>query len=167
MASNRLQQRQTMDLHPTVIPVDAPVVFSAFSAEDDLRKAVITGVAASFAVLGVTNHAPAGKFLLYQQEDVLRDDRFVVALHVILREHSVFACKVKKGCRGSQVTGIAADVLVQHVDLSTVIVSLSEQGIVFFVIDNRINVALTKVITYQLWGLNVQTQVESKNTSSD
>ena len=40
-------------------------------------------------------------------------------------------------------TGIAADVLVQHVDLSTVIVSLLEQGIVFFVIDNRINVALS------------------------
>ena len=69
---------------PTVIPVDAPLVFSAFTTKDNLRKAVITGVAASFAVLGVTNHAPADKFLLYQQEDVLRDDRFVVAFNVVL-----------------------------------------------------------------------------------
>jgi hypothetical protein len=86
-----------MDLHPTVIPVDAPVVFSAFSAEDDLRKAVITGVAASFAVLSGANHAPADKFLLYQQEDVLRDDRFVVAFHVVLRDKSAIIWNRKEG----------------------------------------------------------------------
>lgn len=40
------------------------------------------GVAVAFAVVAGVDHAPADQFLLYQQEDVLRNDRFVVALHV-------------------------------------------------------------------------------------
>ena len=43
----------------------------------------------AFAVVAGMDYAPADQFLLHQQEDVLRNDRLVVAFHVVLRDGSV------------------------------------------------------------------------------
>lgn len=43
----------------------------------------------AFAVVAGMDNAPADQFLLYQQEDVLRYDRFMVAFHVVLRNGAI------------------------------------------------------------------------------
>ena len=43
----------------------------------------------AFAVVAGVDHASADQFLLHQQEDVLRNDRFVVAFHIVLRNGAV------------------------------------------------------------------------------
>ncbi len=43
----------------------------------------------ALAVVAGMDHAPSDQFLLHQQEDVFRNDRFVVALHVVLRDGAV------------------------------------------------------------------------------
>jgi hypothetical protein len=69
--------------------VDAAVKLSALTAENDLGKAVFAGVAVSFAVFAGMDHAPADQLLLNQKENILRDDGFVVALHVVLRDGAI------------------------------------------------------------------------------
>lgn len=43
----------------------------------------------ALAVVAGMDHAHSDQFLLHQQEDVFRNDRFVVALHVVLRDGAV------------------------------------------------------------------------------
>ena len=43
----------------------------------------------TFAVVAGVDHAPSDQLLLHQQEDVLRNDRFVVAFHIVLRNGAV------------------------------------------------------------------------------
>lgn len=50
---------------------------------------MLAGVAVAFAVVAGVNHASADQFLLHQQEDVLRNNRFMVALHVVLRDGAI------------------------------------------------------------------------------
>ncbi len=76
-------------LTASVVPVDASVKLAALAAENDLRETVLAGVAAPFAIIAGMYHAPADQLLLYQKEDVLRDDSFVVALHIVLRNGAV------------------------------------------------------------------------------
>ena len=73
----------------TVVPVNAPEEFTAFTAENHLGKTVIAGVAAPFTILSGMHKPSSCKLLLHQKEDVLWNDRFVVALHVILRDSAV------------------------------------------------------------------------------
>ena len=73
----------------TVVPVNAPEEFTAFTAENHLGKTVIAGVAAPFTILSGMHKPSSCKLLLHQKEDVLRNDRFVVALHVVLRDSAV------------------------------------------------------------------------------
>lgn len=42
-----------------------------------------------FAVVAGVDHAPADQLLLHQKEDVLRNDRLVVAIHIVLRDDAV------------------------------------------------------------------------------
>ena len=70
----------------TVVPANAPEEFTAFTAENHLGKTVIAGVAAPFTILSGMNQPSSCKFLLHQKEDVLRNDCFVIALHVITSE---------------------------------------------------------------------------------
>ena len=69
--------------------MDAAVKLPALAAENDLGKTMLAGVAVTFAVLAGMDHASADQFFLDQQEDVLRNDRFMVALHVVLRDGAV------------------------------------------------------------------------------
>jgi len=62
--------------------MNAPVKYTALTAENNLSETV-------FAVVAGMDHAPADQFLLHQKEDVLRDDRFVVTIHVVLRDGAV------------------------------------------------------------------------------
>lgn len=43
----------------------------------------------AFAVVAGVNHASADQFLLHKQEDVLRNNRFMVALNVVLRDGAI------------------------------------------------------------------------------
>lgn len=72
-----------------VVPVDAPVELPAFTAFDHLGEVVAAGVGALDTVGAGVHHAPSGKLLLHQQEDVLRDDGLVVVFHVVLRHQPV------------------------------------------------------------------------------
>ena len=76
-------------LAASVVPVDTPVEFTALAAENDLCKTVLARVAAPFAVIAGMDHAPANQLLLHQQEDVLRDDSLVIALHIVLWDGAV------------------------------------------------------------------------------
>ena len=64
--------------------MDASVILATLTAEYDLCETMLAGVAAAFAIFGGVHPAPSGQLLLYQKEDVLRYDRFVVALHIVL-----------------------------------------------------------------------------------
>lgn len=72
-----------------VVPVDAPVKFSAVSAENHLRKAVIAGEAAFLACRADVDYPATDKLRLYLHEEFFRNDRFVVALDVVLRNGAV------------------------------------------------------------------------------
>ena len=72
-----------------VVPVDAPVKFSAVSAENHLRKAVIAGEAAFLACRADVDYPATDKLCLHLHEELFRNDRFVVALDVVLRNGAV------------------------------------------------------------------------------
>lgn len=69
--------------------MNASVEFTALAAENDLRETVLAGVAVPFAVIAGVDNVPADQFFLNQKKDVLRDNRFMVALHVVLRDGAV------------------------------------------------------------------------------
>ncbi len=69
--------------------MDAPEEFTAVSAENHLGKTVLAGVTAALAVLRGMDQPPACKLLLHQQEDVLWDDRLMIALDVVLWDGTV------------------------------------------------------------------------------
>lgn len=69
--------------------MDAPVILATLAAEYDLCKTMLAGVAAALAILGGVHSAPSGQLLLHQKEDVLWDDRLVVAFHIVLRHGAV------------------------------------------------------------------------------
>ena len=71
------------------VPVDAPEEFSAVAAENHLGKTVLAGVSSALSVIAQVHRTSPGKLLLHQKEDVLRDDRFVIALYVVLRNGAV------------------------------------------------------------------------------
>ena len=69
--------------------MDAPVKFTALTAENNLSETVLAGVAAPFAVLCGMHQPSPCKFLLHQKDDVLRDDCLMVSFHVVLRDGAV------------------------------------------------------------------------------
>lgn len=72
-----------------VVPVDSAEHFATFTANDNLCKAVVAAVGAFFAIGTGFDHSPAYQLLLHPQEDVLWNDCFVVALHIILRNNAI------------------------------------------------------------------------------
>lgn len=72
-----------------VIPVDAPVELAAFSADDHLGEAVVTGVDALLAVRPSVNLPASNKLRLHLHEEVFWNDRFVIAFDVVLRDGAV------------------------------------------------------------------------------
>ena len=69
--------------------MDAPEEFSAVAAENHLGKTVFAGVSSALSVIAQVHRTSPGKLLLHQKEDVLRDDCFVIALYVVLRNGAV------------------------------------------------------------------------------
>lgn len=72
-------------LTSAIIPVQPLVDFLTLRAKNDLRKSVIGAEPAFSAVLG----APPRHFLLHSQKYILRNDRFMVVLNVVLRQSAV------------------------------------------------------------------------------
>lgn len=72
-------------LTSAIIPVQPLVDFLTLRAKNDLRKSVIGAEPAFPAVLG----APPRHFLLHPHEYILRDDRLMVVLNVVLRQSAV------------------------------------------------------------------------------
>ena len=69
--------------------MNAPVILTALTAENDLCETVLAGVTATLAIFGGVHSAPSGELLLHQQEDVFRYDRFVITFHIVLRHGAV------------------------------------------------------------------------------
>ena len=72
-------------LTSAIIPVQPLVDFLTLRAKNDLRKSVIGAEPAFSAVLG----APPRHFLLHSQKYILRNDRFMVVLNVVLRQSAI------------------------------------------------------------------------------
>ena len=100
-----------------IVPVNSAEHFTAFAANDNLCKAVVAAVGALFAIGTGFDHSPAYQLFLYPQEDVLWNDCFVVALHIVLRNNAVVldSCLVQKvGGVGFLKQGIADVFLVSE-----------------------------------------------------
>ena len=50
---------------------------------------MLAGVSSALSVIAQVHRTSPGKLLLHQQEDVLWDDRFVIALYVVLRNGAI------------------------------------------------------------------------------
>ena len=72
-----------------VVPVNTPVKLIAVSAENHLCKAVIAGEAAFLACRADMNYPAADNLCLHLHEELLWNNRFVVALDVVLRNGTV------------------------------------------------------------------------------
>jgi hypothetical protein len=72
-----------------IVPVNSAEHFTAFAANDNLCKAVVAAVEALFTIGACIDHSPAYQLFLYPQEDVLWNDCFVVAFHIVLRNDAL------------------------------------------------------------------------------
>ena len=63
------------------VPVDSSVEIAAFSADDDLGKAVVAGVDPLFTGRGAMDVSPSDELLLNLHEKLFRNNRFVVVLN--------------------------------------------------------------------------------------
>ena len=64
--------------------MDSSEHFTAFAANDNLRKAVVAAIGALFAIGTGFDHSPAYQFFLHLQENVLWNNCFVVAFYIVL-----------------------------------------------------------------------------------
>ena len=76
-------------LAAVVVPVNAPVKFTAVSAENHLCKAVIAGEAAFLTCRADVDYPATDKLRLHLHEELFRNDCLVVALDVVLRNGAV------------------------------------------------------------------------------
>lgn len=76
-------------LAAAVVPVNAPEHLTAVPANDDLGEAVIAAVAALLAVGAGLDHSPANQLFLHPEEDILRNDCFMVPFHIVLRNDAI------------------------------------------------------------------------------
>ena len=73
----------------SIVPVDSAEHFTTFATNDNLCKAVVAAVGALFAIGTGFDHSSAYQFFLHPQEDILWNDCFVVALHIVLRNNVI------------------------------------------------------------------------------
>ena len=85
-------------LAASIVPVNSAEHFATFAANDNLRKAVVAAVGALFTIGTGFDHSPAYQLFLHLQENVLRNDCFVVAFHIVLWHDAVVldSCLVQK-----------------------------------------------------------------------
>ena len=72
-----------------VVPMDAPEYLATVSAGDKLGEAVIAAVGAFLPVGAGVDHPPADQFFLHPQENLSRNNRFMIAFHIVLRDKAV------------------------------------------------------------------------------
>ena len=73
----------------SIVPVDSAEHFTTFATNDNLCKAVVAAVGVLFTIGTGFAHSSAYQFFLHSQEDILWNDCFVVALHIVLRNNAV------------------------------------------------------------------------------
>ena len=76
-------------LAAVVVPVDSAEHFTTFPANDNLRKTVVAAVVALFAIGTGFDHSSAYQFFLHSEEDVLRNNRLVIAFYIVLRNNAI------------------------------------------------------------------------------
>lgn len=67
-----------------IVPVDSAEHFTSFAANDNLSKAVVAAIGALFTIGACLDHSPAYQLFLYPQENVLRNNCFMVAFYIVL-----------------------------------------------------------------------------------
>ena len=72
-----------------IVPVDSAEHFTAFAANDNLCKAVVAAVGALFAIGTGFDHSPAYQLFLHPQENILRNNCFVVAFYIVLWNNAI------------------------------------------------------------------------------
>ena len=73
----------------TVVPVHPTEDFTAVAADDYLSEAVVAAEGSGFSVRAGVDDAAADKFLLHLHEDFTRDNGFMRAFYIILRNDTV------------------------------------------------------------------------------
>lgn len=68
----------------SIVPVDSEEHFATFAANNNLRKAVVAAVGALFAIGTGFDHSSSYHLFLHLQENVLRNNCFVVAFYIVL-----------------------------------------------------------------------------------
>ena len=69
--------------------MDSAEHFTALATDNNLCKAVVATVGALFAIGACLDHSPAYQLFLHLQENVLRNNCFVVAFYIVLRNDSI------------------------------------------------------------------------------
>lgn len=72
-----------------IVPVNSAEHFATFAANDNLSKAVVAAVGALFAIGTGFDHSPAYQLFLHLQENVLRNNCFMVAFYIVLRNDAI------------------------------------------------------------------------------
>ena len=67
-----------------IVPVNSAEHFATFAANDNLRKAVVAALGALFTIGACLDHSPAYQLFLHPQENVLRNNCFMVAFYIVL-----------------------------------------------------------------------------------
>ena len=73
----------------TIVPVNPAEHFTAFAANDNLSKAVVAAVGALFAIGTGFDHSSSYQLFLYPQENILRNNCFMVAFYIVLRNNAI------------------------------------------------------------------------------
>ena len=95
------------------------VHFTAFAANDNLRKAVVAAVGAFFAIGTGFDHSPAYQLFLHLQENVLRNNCFMIAFYIVLWNDAVVldSSLIQKVCSISFLKQGITDVFLVSKDL--------------------------------------------------
>ena len=103
----------------TIVPVDSAEHFATFAANDNLRKAVVAAVGALFTIGACLDHSPAYQLFLHPQENVLRNNCFVVAFYIVLWNNAIVlhSCLIQEVCGISFLKQGIADVFLIAQDL--------------------------------------------------
>lgn len=84
----------------TVVPVDSAEHFTTLTANNNLSEAVVAAVTALFAIGACLDHSPTYQLFLHPQENVLRNNCFVVAFYIVLWNDAIVldSCLIQKVC---------------------------------------------------------------------
>ena len=73
----------------SIVPVNSAEHFATFAANDNLSKAVVATVGALFAIGTCLDRSSSYQLFLHLQENVLRNNCFVVAFYIVLWNNAI------------------------------------------------------------------------------